>query len=317
MTGGSGDLLADRRYAYAEAAFREGEFEAAADLARQALELAPGFAAAQFLLGQACAAQYEVREDAPDAPALHQEATRAFERALAADPEDRLGAGLRLARLSVGDPLRAMTPGYVRALFDDYAIRFDRHLVRSLKYRGPDLLHAAARRACSLRMRPFRFDVALDLGCGTGLAGEVFRPACGRLQGVDLSPAMVERARRKAIYDRLDTGDLAAWLDARPPATADLVLAADVLVYLGDLAPVFGAAARALRPEGLFCFTVQAHDGAGTVLGEDLRYAHAGQDLRHLAAASGFAVASLESVSTREDRGVPVPGLLAVLAREG
>lgn len=314
MTGGSGDLLADRRYAYAEAAFREGEFEAAADLARQALELAPGFAAAQFLLGQACAAQHE---GAPDAAALHDEARRAFERALAADPEDRLGAGLRLARLRVGDPLRAMNPGYVRALFDDYAIRFDRHLVRSLKYRGPDLLHAAARRACSLRMRPFRFDVALDLGCGTGLAGEVFRPACGRLEGVDLSPAMVERARRKAIYDRLDTGDLATWLAAQPAGVADLVLAADVLVYLGDLAPVFAAAARALRPGGLFCFTAQRHDGPGTVLGEDLRYAHAGQDLRDLAAASGFQVASLEPVSTREDRGVPVPGLLAVLAREG
>lgn len=309
----SGNLLADRRYAYAEAAFAEGDLAATIDLARQVLDLAPDFAAASFLLGQALEGEYERQGRSTDARATYHDATRAFEAARAADPADVLGAGLRLARLGIGEPLGAMTPGYVRALFDEYAIRFDRHLVRSLRYRGPDLLGDALRRACSRLGRPFRFGLALDLGCGTGLAGEVMRGRCHRLAGIDLSLAMVERARRKSLYDELATGDLVDWLATRPEAEADLALAADVFVYLGDLQPAFAAARHALAPAGLLAFTVQAAEGDGVTLGDDLRYAHGERHLRTLAAASGFEVALLEAASTREDRGVPVRGFLVVL----
>lgn len=312
---GSGDLLADRRYGYAAAAFRDGDAAAAADLARQTLERAPDFAAASFLLGQACEALYDAAGCTPAALPLYGEAVGAFEQALAADPADRLGAGVRLAQLSVGDPMQAMSPGYVRALFDDYAIRFDRHLVRSLQYRAPALLHDAVRRVASRKLRPFRFATALDLGCGTGLAGEVFRPVCGTLAGVDLSPAMVERARRKALYDELGTGDLVAWLADRPEGAADLALAADVFVYVADLAPVFGAVARALGPDGLFAFTVQAHDGGGVLLGPDGRFAHAAGHLHELTESVGMSVSLSEPVSTRQDRGQDVPGFLVVAAR--
>ena len=312
---GSGDLLADRRYGYAEAALREGDAAAAADLARQTLERAPGFAAAWFLLGRAYETLYDAEGRAPAALPLQGQAVGAFEAALAADPADRLGAGVRLAQLSVGDPMRAMSPGYVQALFDEYAVRFDRHLVQSLKYAGPALLHDAVRRAASRRLRPFRFATALDLGCGTGLAGAVFRSACGTLAGVDLSPAMVERARRKTLYDELAVGDLAVWLAARPERSADLALAADVFVYVADLAPVFAAVARALRPDGLFAFTTQAHDGGGVLLGADGRYAHAESHLRELSDGVGLQVALSEPASTRQDRGRDVPGLLTVLAR--
>jgi predicted TPR repeat methyltransferase len=300
----SGDLLADRRYAWAEAALKEGDAAAAADLARQALEIAPGFAAGWFLLGQA--------EQALE----HCEAAQAaFAEALRLDPEDSLGAGLRLAQLGAGEPDRAMSPAYVRQLFDDYAIRFDRHLVKSLNYRAPALLHDSVRRTCSKRLRPFRFNEALDLGCGTGLAGEAFRAECGRLAGIDLSPEMVRRAEAKRIYDELAVGDGAAWLAMRNDASADLVLAADVFVYIADLAPIFAGVARVLRPAGLFAFTVQAHAGEGVALGEDARYAHGEPYLRELAARSGLAVALLETVSTRQDRGADVPGLILVLAR--
>lgn len=310
----SGDLIADRRYAYADAALKEGDAAAAADLARQALELAPGFAAGWFLLGEAREAQFRALESDPAASAHARDAVAAYEAALACDPDDLQGARLRLAGLGVGDPLAAMGPGYVRALFDEYAIRFDRHLTASLKYRAPALLHDAVRRACSLRLRPFRFEQALDLGCGTGLAGEAFRPECGRLAGVDLSPAMIERARRKRVYDELSVGELVEWLSARPRAEADLVLAADVLVYLGNLAPLFAAAALALAHGGLLAVTVEAGTD-GAALGPAGRYRHGEAHLRALAAEHGFAVALLEAGSTREDRGEPVPGLAAVLAR--
>ena len=310
----SGDLLADRRYAYAEASLREGDHEAAADLARQVIEIARHFAPAWFLLGEAREAQYRAAGSIDEGVEAYREAVAAFDMALLRDPDDAQGARLRLAALGIGDPLEAMSEGYVRRLFDDYALRFDRHLTVSLKYRAPDILLDAVRRAASARLREFRFGRALDLGCGTGLAGEAFRPVCGHLSGIDLSPAMVEKARRKKLYDELADGDLVEWLHGRGDASADLVLAADVFVYVGDLAPVFAAVARVLAREGLFAFTVQAHDGRGVRLGEDMRYAHAEDYVRGLAAKNGLQVLLSEPAVTREDRGEPVPGRVMVLA---
>lgn len=311
----SGDLLADRRYAYAEAAFKEGDHEAAADLARQTLELAPGFAAAWFLLGQAHETRFRALGSGAEASADFRDAVAAFESAAAADFEDTLGARLRLATLGVGDPSDAMSSGYVRALFDEYATRFDRHLGRSLRYRAPALLHDAVRRACSGRGRPFRFGHALDLGCGTGLAAEAFRGECGVIAGVDLSPAMVAKAERKRLYDELAVGDLVAWLATRPAGMADLALAADVLVYLGDLRPVFAEVARVLAPGGLFALTVQAHARDGVALGQDLRYAHGEAYLDGLAGSHRFSVLVSEAVTTRQDRGENVPGRLLIISR--
>jgi predicted TPR repeat methyltransferase len=307
----SGDLLADRRYAYAKAALDDGDWMAAADLARQAIELAPDFTVAWFLLGEAS----EQIARAEPGGAAREEAVAAFTTARRLDPVDVLGAGLRLALLGAEKPDGAMSPAYVRSLFDEYAIRFDRHLRQGLGYRGPELLHDAVRRACSGKLQPFRFDLMLDLGCGTGLAAEVFRAECRRIAGVDLSPGMVRKADAKRLYDEVVVGDLVPWLEARPVGAADLVLAADVFVYLADLAPVFAAAAPALDRDGLFAFTVQAHEGEGVVLGEDQRYAHGEPYLRSLAATSSLDPVILERVSTRQDRGQDVPGLLMVLAR--
>src|SRR3954469_14645443 len=112
----SGDLLADRRFGYAQAAFEEGDHAAAAELALQALELAPDFAPAHALLGRARLAL-----------GAREEAAAALRRALALEPEDALGAGLELARLGALPDEAAITRFYVRALFDDYAPRFEKH----------------------------------------------------------------------------------------------------------------------------------------------------------------------------------------------
>lgn len=300
----SGDILADRRYEYARAAFDERDFEAAADLARQALELAPDFAAAHALLGRAAAEQ-----------GAREEAVSALRQALALQPADALGVRLDLARLGALAPDEAITDGYVRALFDDYAPNFDRHLTKSLAYRGPELVADALRRACSKQIKDFRFGLALDLGCGTGLMAQALEGHCDAIEGVDLSPRMLARAQETKLYTALHEGGLVEFLAGRAAGEADLVVAADVFVYMAALDAVFAEAHRVLRPEGLFTFTVQAHEGEGFVLGGDARYAHGEAYLRSLAQAVGFAVAIFERVSTREDRGVPVPGFLAVLQR--
>lgn len=304
----SGDLLADRRYAYAEACLAEGDAAGAAEMAEQALELAPRFAPAWFLLGRA----REARARTTDEPGDHHGALRAYANALDLDPDDALGARLRLAQLGEGNANGAISPAYIRALFDGYAPRFERHLVGDLNYRGPAILRAA------LDARPDAptyFADAIDLGCGTGLMAQAMAGRVGHLTGVDLSPAMLALAERSRRYQRLVEAELTAFLVREPPHSADLVLAADVFIYLGDLGPVLAGIARLLRPEGLAAFTVQGHDGEGVILGPDARYAHADAHVRTAAASAGFACLSLDEAAVRRERGIDVPGRVVILQR--
>ncbi|MGT2485852.1 class I SAM-dependent DNA methyltransferase [Methylobacterium oryzae CBMB20] len=306
----SGDLLADRRYRYAEACLADGDHAGAADLAEQVLERAPRYAPAWLLLGRARAGLAAAGTD----PALRAAAARAYARALEIDPEDGLGVRAHLVRLGGGDPLPVLSPAYVRALFDDYAPRFERHLVEGLGYVGPQLVRDA------LPGVPERFAVALDLGCGTGLMGEVVRDRVDHLTGIDLSRGMLALARAKTwrdrpLYDRLIEGDLTATLADLPEASADLCLAADVLIYVADLASFLTGMGRVLRPGGLGAVTVQSHDGPGSVLGHDGRYAHAEAHLAATAAASGLKILTADPAEVRREGGRPVPGRVVVLRR--
>jgi predicted TPR repeat methyltransferase len=293
----SGDLIADRRYEWARELADRGDRQAAAELLAQALELVPGFAAAWFGLG-------DLREAAGDQGG----AIAAFRRAREADPEDRHGAGLRLVRLGVDAGAEPMSPGYVRALFDQYATRFDAALVGGLAYRAPQILRDAVQNTCGPDRR---FRRLIDLGCGTGLAGEAFCSRCATMVGVDLSPVMIEVARRKGIYDQLVVGDMTDWL-GREGCPADLVVAADAFVYLADLAAVCRAIAGVLAPDGLVAFTVETHPGDDVMLGEKLRYAHGARHLRAAVAAAGLTLKVCAAASPRADNGVPVPGLVVV-----
>lgn len=299
----SGDPALDRRLDWARADLEAGDAAAAAELLTDTVKEAPGFAAAWFLLGEA-------RVAAGDSAG----AAEAFRAVLRLDPADAWGAGVRLAQLGASAPAGAMSLDYVRTLFDQYAPRFDQALRENLAYRGPEILLDAVVQACSGLGRPAHFSQAMDLGCGTGLAAQLFKPMVEVLEGVDISPAMVERAQALGLYERLHVGDMAAALTQAPPQSLDLVLAADALCYVADLAPIFTASAMALAPGGVFAFTVETHDGDGLLLRETLRYAHGEALVRREATAAGFGVHLLEARSTRTEKGVPVPGLVAVLA---
>jgi len=159
----------------------------------------------------------------------------------------------------------------------------------------------------------------LDLGCGTGLGGAAFRPCCDWLVGVDISPGMIEQARGKALYDRLVVGDLLEFLVREAGASYHLVLAADVLVYCSEISPIAAAVAGVLAPGGLFAFTVEAQDDIGDDPGvrlqDTLRYAHGPKHVRSAVAAAGLRLLHLAEASTRNEKGAPVPGLLAVAER--
>jgi predicted TPR repeat methyltransferase len=293
----SGDLILDRRYQWALDYLKRGDAAAAADILRQVVETAPGFATAWFALAS-------IREATGDRGG----AIAAFAAARDADREDYHGARLHLARLGVGEATPSMTGVYVRRLFDQHAPEFDEALVQRLDYRAPALLLAAVRPHDG---QPFRLSSVLDLGCGTGLGGAAFRPFCDRLAGVDISPGMIEQARAKGIYDRLAVSELIEFLEAEAERH-HLVLAADVFVYCSDLAPIANAVAKVLAPGGLFAFTVETHDQPGVRLQETLRYAHGAAHVRASFAAAGLELRTLTEVSTRTEKGAPVPGLLVV-----
>jgi predicted TPR repeat methyltransferase len=290
----SGDLIADRRADYAEMLFASGDNAAAADLMLQALELAPAWAMGWFRLG-------EMQE----AAGALGEAAEAWRMTLKLDPADRPGAQLKLELIGAAPSSDAPPSPFVESLFDQYAGTFDTSLVEKLGYRVPDLLAGAIRR------QGLHFDHAIDLGCGTGLMGERLRPFVSFLEGYDISAAMLKKAEVKGIYDRLAKADLQAIEFA--PASADLIAAADVFMYLGALDTIVAKVAAALRPGGLFAFSVEHHAARQDfVLRPSRRYAHSEIYLQRLLAEAGLSIASIEKADIRMDRGEPIEGLIAV-----
>jgi predicted TPR repeat methyltransferase len=299
----SGDLMADRRFEFARDLQLKGDLPAAADLLLQAIELAPDFTSAWFTLAG-------IREELGEWDA----AIAAFRKAQASDPGDRHGAGLRLMRLGA-EPVSSMPQAYVQTLFDQYAPRFESSLVDELGYRGPKLLFRAVLSVRAAARTPAFFKRAIDLGCGTGLAASAFVRGVDHFIGVDLSPRMIERSRSTGLYAELDVADMLQGLRARPDASADLILAADAMVYVAELAPVLAEAARVLAPGGLLAFTTETHDGEDVVVGQGLRYAHAAAYVRAAVESAGLKLPLLEDRSARNEDNAPVPGLVAVAAK--
>ncbi len=194
---------------------------------------------------------------------------------------------------------------YVTKLFDDYAERFDAHLTGELECRIPEYINAAVRRA--LGGSPPLLDV-IDLGCGTGLLGRQLHDLARSLVGVDLSPKMIAKARTLGVYDELIVGDVLTPLSGTGTRYG-LIAAADVFVYLGDLAPIFAGCRTALQPEGLFAFSVEALDASETfALRPSGRYAHATEYIHRLAKGAGLEEVSRERVTLRKEAGNPIAG---------
>jgi predicted TPR repeat methyltransferase len=240
------------------------------------------------------------------------EAAHAFREALRHGADGELN-GFYLASVEAAAAPPTAPRAYVAGLFDSYADDFDAHLVGALRYQAHrrlvDGLVAIAGEA--------RFESALDLGCGTGLCGPLVRARVARLTGVDLSARMLEKARALGVYDHLAHADIVAFL-AGADERYDLVLAADVFIYVGDLAPTFALLERTMA-RGVFCFSVEALDGDDAAsdlrLLPSLRYAHSKPYLLRLASAHGFEVVATASAPVREDQRQAVDGLYVYLRR--
>jgi predicted TPR repeat methyltransferase len=322
LMAGRGGLLA--RLTLIKALLAAGDADAALAQAREAVSLNPDVAVAVLALGEAL-----LSADALPA------AIAELQRALRLDPDlVRARELIAMAWLKAGEADKALEnlnalenpppemiaacaaikatprsdPGYVRHLFDQFSADYDQRMIGQLAYAAPQILFDLA-----CMVMPGRTQLAvLDLGCGTGLAGAVFKPLAVRLDGVDLSPAMIEKARARGIYDHLWVGDLETALAAAGPQY-DLILAADTLVYLGDLAPAFEATRRRLSPGGYFLFTVEKAEGYGFELGPKRRWRHSEIYLRDVAQRFGFDVAGLVAAAPRREAGEPVEGFAVAL----
>ncbi len=238
----------------------------------------------------------------------HAEAARCYHRVAELCPEnararflaDVLGGSSQLTRVPAD---------HVGAMYDSYAGQFDQ---RS-KQRGdcsPELLKSA------LGPAPFApsLDV-LDLGCGTGLCGVILRGWARTLSGVDLSANMLAQAKARAIYDELIHGDLLATLQSSP-GRFDLIVASDVLLFLGDLGPLFQAVHQALRPGGRFAFTIDALEGPGDFsMTPWAHFAHALAYVQNLAASTHLQAVHVQKVLFPRDGGHEAPGFVVVLSR--
>src|SRR5580765_3646382 len=233
-------------------------------------------------------------------------------RRLAEIEVDRLGialefreevVGFKLAQARFMAPPPRVPPAYVEKVFDAYADTFDSHLVTTLGYRGPALLRQLV---IDLTGRDDPAFDTLDVGCGTGLSGVAFRSLSRRLEGIDQSEGMLARARARGVYDYLERGDLLSLVADRPSAY-DLLVAADVLVYFGDLTTVFAVAITALRPSAVMCFTLERGDEPGFVMNGSGRYSHAAAYVRETATLAGFADVVIRDGVVRQEGTEPVP----------
>ena len=213
------------------------------------------------------------------------------------------------------EPLAGMSPVYVQTLFDQYAPRFEAALLGDLGYRAPQLLFKAVISVRNAAKKPAFFKRAIDLGCGTGLGAAAFAKNVDHFAGVDLSPGMIEQARATGLYAELEVDDMVQDLRGRPDAGAELILAADAMVYVADLAPLLGEAMRVLVNGGVLAFTVETHDAEGVILGRGLRYAHSVAYVRAAIEAVGLKLAHCEEASVRNEAQVPVRSLVAVATK--
>lgn len=240
----------------------------------------------------------------------NEQAAREYRRILQYTPDNE-EARYHLSALTQKNVPAVSPREYIKDLFDDYADRFDEHLLKALQYRGPQLIADTMARLAPADAG--KWTVA-DLGCGTGLCGPLFRDRASHLIGVDLSPRMVHKARQRNVYDDLVVGDVVDFLHGYAD-TFDCIIAADVLVYIGDLAPIMTAAMAAAKAGGWFAFTTETAPEGEFHLASTGRYTHNPAYIRSQAEKSGFNVAHQEAIVLRYQGNKPVDSTLTVLRK--
>lgn len=321
----------------------QGKLDEATESFQRALSINPNFADAHYNLGNA----YKELRRYEDAEASYRQALNinpdhvktlnnygglllecghpdkamaCFQQVIRLDPKNAAASHL-IASMTGAGAERAPNQ-YIAELFDGFANKFEANLA-DMKYDTPKNLVALV--AEFAKPTAEKWDV-LDLGCGTGLVGTVIAPHARQLVGVDLSAGMLAKARDKKLYQRLEKAELLAMMKGETASSYDVIIAADVFIYVGKLDGIMEEIKRLLRPGGVLAFSVEAlgapssEEGA-TDSGKDYqlnstgRYAHASSYLNKIIQASGFKKHHLTPSDLRLEQGEPVQGWLVLLEK--
>ena len=235
-----------------------------------------------------------------------EEAIKSYEAALKYNPQDEeirhILSAIKQQSISAKAPA-----AYITHLFDQYAPYYEHHLTARLDYQVPQKIE----QVLALDFPNTQFHTILDLGCGTGVCGAYLKPLCQKLIGVDLSEAMLTLAREKNCYDELICADI---MDALNRFNhVDLMIAADVLPYFGDLNPLFSSMKKALAKNGIFIFNVEKTTQKDFILQTSIRYAHRKNYIESLSHQYQFNIIRFDNLVLRKQKNEPVEGYVVVL----
>ena len=237
-----------------------------------------------------------------------------FNRYLELDPGDDSEVKLWMARLEAGELPKHYPTAVMLSTYERKAQNWDEEIERpGREFLGPKHVREALERLGPAKEGRL---AVLDIGCGTGACGEFLRGYADYLEGVDLSPHMLEQARKKARYDSLACAEAIAHMQGCERGF-DLIIASGVLILFGDLLPVFQAAARLLNSGGLFVFTLYRGESAAVTVRYNLHFAHSEAYVREMAESAGLQAAMLEQKIHEYDQDQPQPGWIVALRKAG
>ena len=289
-------------YNCGNALLEQGKLNDAAAYFERAVTLAPDYWEAYYNLG------FILLELGKRA-----EAKACYRRVLELHPQHETARHI-LCTIEQSNPERAPA-AYVQRLFDYYAPRFEQHLVEKLGYEIPTLLGRVISEKINLPQH--KLDV-LDLGCGTGLFGQIFKKHSQYLAGVDLSQKMLAKAQEQQIYDHLILSDLTDFLVSAKAGSFDVIAACDVFVYIGKLMEIFVEVERVLRPGGIFAFSIEKCDTNGKefILQTSGRYAQSNDYIRALSEQVNLDEMHSEEVIIRYENGKKINGRIHLIAKK-
>ncbi len=277
---------------------QQGYIDHAIQYYQRAVRINPDYFAAQNNLGVAFLAKQHAGY-----------ALQHFKEALRIQPKNTAVA-YTVNMLAQNRRLLTAPPDYIQSLFDAYADHYDSHLMKALDYKIPTLFRNAL-----IKLLPSQKLDILDLGCGTGLCATPFKANANTLTGVDLSHNMLEMAKEKHIYDELIQSDLTTFL-ADKIDRYDLILAGDVLVYIGELDSLFKYISQACREQGLVIFNAEISDADTYKMNQSGRFSHSKDYLDKLATENQFKIEDYQACTSRLQNNEPVYGHLYVLRKK-
>lgn len=223
----------------------------------------------------------------------HERAIDYLRQATAANPEDSVSEFMLQALVNQSAKVNPCFE-YVQNLFNNYALYYDKHMNETLHYSLPQhtakILH---------QLNYLSVNKTLDLGCGTGLTGVVLREISQYLVGVDIAPKMIEQAREKCIYDTLVTDEVLHYLQ-QAKASYELIVANDVLPYLGDLHELFKQIKQILSSPGLFVFTIEIGNNNDWMLQKSARFCHSPHYIERMCLNNGFDIVAKNEIIARQ-----------------